>query len=211
LLGRRRLLIAGGGVLTFAGAGIGARAVGFRHSGGPSHGNADAEEWSARCLDPHSVTTLTMVCEHIVPGATEARACQFVDTIFEAAEPLARTRLRDAILLIDEAARKGGAASFREAASEKQLAILQNLASEGQELESTQKIEDAKTTWLSRWSTARPSGVPETLGPEFLQIMRMLTIYGYYASPLGVRALGREAMFHSPYPGCTHAEHGYKG
>ncbi len=149
-----------------------------------------------------------MVCEHIIPGATEARAHEFVDTIFEAAEPLARTRLRDAILLLDETARKVGAASFREAASEKQLAILHDLATVGEQLASAQKIEDAKTTWLSRWSTAAPSGTPETLGPEFLQIMRMLTIYGYYASPIGVRALGQEHVFLAPYVGCTHAEHG---
>jgi hypothetical protein len=162
-------------------------------------------------LDAHALTTLTTVCEHILPGAAEARAFEFVDTIFEAAEPLARTRLRDAILLLDETARRGGAASFREAGSEQQLAILQNFASEGAELETAQKIDDAKTTWLSRWSTATASATaPETLGPEFLQIMRMLAIYGYYASPLGVRALGREHMFHTPYPGCTHAEHGDK-
>jgi len=185
------------------------------HAEGPSAGDADEEAWAPRCLDTHSLATVTMICEHIIPGATEARACVFVDTIFEAAEPLARTRLRDAIALLDDTARKAGAASFREAASERQLAILQNLASEGERLESTKQIEDAKTTWLTRWSTAVPSHTtattPETLGPEFLQIMRMLAIYGYYASPLGVRALGQEAMFHTPYPGCAHPEHGYKG
>jgi hypothetical protein len=127
----------------------------------------------------HTLATVTLVCEHIIPGATEARAYRFVDTIFEAAEPLARTRLRDAIVLLDETARKGGGSSFCEAAAEAQVAILQNLAKEGERLESTQKIEDAKTTWLSRWSTAAPSATtPETLGPEFLQITRMLAIYG---------------------------------
>jgi hypothetical protein len=189
------------------------RAFRLTHSGVSSRGDADEERWAASCLDDHALATVTIVCEHIIPGATEARACEFVDTIFEAAEPFARTRLRDAIVLLDETARKGGAASFREAASERQLATLQSLASEGERLESSHAIEDAKTTWLSRWSTAAPSHppAPETLGAEFLQIMRMLTIYGYYASPLGVRALGRDAMFHAPYPGCTHAEHGYKG
>jgi hypothetical protein len=209
------LLIAGGGALTVAASGFGVRAFRLGHPGGHSVGEADEEAWVARCLDTHALATVTAVCEHVIPGAKEARACEFVDAIFEAAEPLARTRLRDAISLLDESARKEGATCFREAASKKQLAILENLASEGQRLESIQKIADAKTTWLSRWSTAAPSDstgtTPETLGPEFLQIMRMMAIYGYYASPLGIRALGREAMFHTPYPGCTHAEHGYKG
>jgi hypothetical protein len=213
LLGRRRLLIAGGGgVLGVAGAGLGVRAFRLTHAEGPSPGDAGDEGWVARCLDAHSLTTLTMVCEHIIPGATEARAVEFIDAIFDAAEPLARTRLRDAILLLDATARKAGAAFFREAASDQQLAILQNLASAGEWLESAQQIEDAKTTWLTRWSTAEPlAPAPDTLGAEFFQIMRMLTVYGYYASPLGIRALGRDAMFHAPYPGCTHAEHGYKG
>lgn len=207
-LGRRGLLVGGGGGLAVAIAGC----AGARSSPAPpSAPPAVARSWSPRSLDAHALATIKAMSEHIIAGATEARVYELVDTVMGAAEPPARSRLRQSLAALDEMAGAHHGASFADTDRAGQLAILTQLATEGRALESAKRIADAHTTWSSRWCTSDPSAEhasTENVAVELFQIVRMLTIYGYYTSRPGLEAVGRASLFHPAYPGCTHPEHG---
>jgi hypothetical protein len=198
-LDRRRVLrtLAAGGLgaatAPLWGEGLLARALALAddhtHTAAPSTA-APAAAWKPRVFDAHQNETVVVISELIIPqtdtpGAKAANVNQFVDFVLEGAPPAERNAFLRGLGWMDARSRELFGSDFVAATPDQQTALLTIVSSPG------------NTT------------TADQVGREFFQVIKSMTITGYYTSEIGLKQeLGDDGqLFFASYPGCQHPEH----
>jgi hypothetical protein len=149
-----------------------------------------AQDWKPRVLSAPQNDLVVVLSELIIPetdtpGAKAVRVNRFIDTVLNEAPAATRQRFLKGLGWID--ARSGALFKqpFAAAAPADQIALLTRLSAPGN------------------------PDKEQTLGREFFQAIKAMTINGYYTSEIGLRKeLGDNGQLFLPkFEGCTHPEH----
>jgi len=160
----------------------------------PSPGSAAAESgagWKPLFFDEHqneTVVTLTdlIIPETDTPGAKAALVNRYLDLKYNEEEPKTEMALIEGLAWLDGRSLSQHGKPFVRLAEEQQIAMLEPLAD------------------------PTNSNPDDRRGVEFFQLIKELTIFGYYTSKIG---LDRELQYsgdtyNTSFPGaCTHPEH----
>jgi hypothetical protein len=153
-----------------------------------------AQDWTPRVLTARQNDAVVALSELIIPdtgpapgtpGAKAARVNRFVDSVLHDAQPTDRDKFVKGLAWIDARSMTLFGRDFLAASAADQTALLTRLSKDG-----------------------NPDG-EDTIGTEFFQAIKVLTINGYYTSEIGLRQeLGDDGqLFMLQFPGCTHQEH----
>lgn len=149
-----------------------------------------AQDWTPKILTPAQDELVATLAELIIPatdtpGARAARVNRFVDRVLQEAQPADRVRFLEGLAWIDGRSKALYRNSFTAAGPAQQ------------------------TELLTRLSDAKAVAAEEPRGVEFFQVMKSMTIDGYYTSEIGLRQeLGDPGQLFLPkFPGCDHPEH----
>jgi hypothetical protein len=155
-----------------------------------SHAAAAVQDWTPRVLTAWQNEAVTVLSELIIPatgtpGARAARVNRFIDAV-----------LRDAPSVEREAFFQG--LSWMDARSKAMF---------GKDIVSASAVE--QTALLSRVAAATNDDGADRIGREFFQVLKSMTISGYYTSEIGLRQeLGDDGqLFHLQVQGGDHPGH----
>lgn len=147
-----------------------------------------AATFSPKVFDAHQLETVATLSDLIIPttetpGARAVLVHQFVDGVLADASAADRKKFLDGLAWLDTRSQALFQKGFASATPDEQADLLTRLA-------------------------ASPS--QETApGPEFFQVVKAMTIAGYYTTQVGLQQeLGDDGVLFQPvYRGCTHPEH----
>jgi hypothetical protein len=150
-----------------------------------------AQNWAPRTLTAHQNDLVVAVTELIIPetdtpGAKGANVNRFIDQVLTDAQPPVRESFVRGLTWIDTRSRAlFKAKDFLGASPEQQTTLLTRLSAEGN------------------------PNQEETIGRDFFQAIKSMTINGYYTSEIGLRKeLGDSGQLFLPqFQGCDHPEH----
>jgi len=167
---------------------LSALARGQAHAGA-GHAAAAATDWTPRVLTAWQDRVVTSLTELIIPatetpGAAAARVNRFIDQVLRDAPAAERDAFFRGLAWMDARAK----AMF------------------GHDLAAASAAE--QTALLTRVSADKPDPSDRT-GAEFFQVLKSMTISGYYSSEIGLRQeLGDDGqLFQLAFKGCDHPEH----
>jgi glucoside 3-dehydrogenase (cytochrome c) hitch-hiker subunit len=157
-------------------------------------GGATAESgagWKPLFFDEHQNETVVTLTDLIIPatdtpGAKAALVNRYIDLIYNEEEPKTKTELIEGLAWLDGRSLAQHGKPFVRLAEEQQIAMLEPLAD------------------------PTNSNPDDRRGVEFFQLIKELTIFGYYTSKIG---LDQELQYggdtyNTSFPGaCTHPEH----
>jgi hypothetical protein len=149
----------------------------------------DLAGYQPRFFTAAEYETLDRLCEVIIPadeqspGAHQAQARFFIDTVLHHSDPQIQQRWRTGLKEVDNAAQAGFGKPFVECGAQQQDAIVARMA--------------------------QHEGVPENELESFFGPLKRMTVEGYALSDLGARqGLGYKGDTSlAEFPGCTHPEH----
>jgi hypothetical protein len=184
-MNRREVLIALGGAAVFADPLLAAgRTLRSRLSSGTT----------LKVLDPHQNETVVSIAEMIIPatdtpGATAAKVNEFVDlALSEWFDDKERTKFLQGIGELDDRSRKRFSNQFTGCAPDQQSEMLQLVDAE------VAGLRDADKQGMHREST--PS-------QAFFQMLKRLTLLGYYTSEIGDAEELHNPIIPGRYDGCV--------
>lgn len=148
------------------------------------------EAWKPRVLTAWQDRAVGLLADRIIPatdtpGALAAGVNRFIDMALADAPPPDRDAFLRGLSWIDARCKALCGADLVEASSGQQTVLLTRLSAEG-----------------------NPDG-EAAIGREFFQVLKAMTITGYYTSEIGLRQeLGDDGqMFLLEFSGCNHPEH----
>jgi hypothetical protein len=149
-----------------------------------------AQDWKPKVLNPRQNDTVVVLTELIIPqtdtpGAQAARVNRFIDNVLQEAAPADRDKFLRGLAWMDQRSKALFKKEFPAASQEEQ------------------------TRLLTRLSAQNNPDKEETIGRDFFQAIKSMTINGYYTSQIGLRQeLGDDGqLFFAQFTGCTHPEH----
>jgi Gluconate 2-dehydrogenase subunit 3 len=149
-----------------------------------------AGEWTPTVLNAHQNETVVILTELIIPetdtpGAKGTNVNRFVDNVLSEARPEDREKFLKGLAWMDERSR----------------------TLYGKDLASTSMSD--QTGLLTRLSTGGNPDKEESIGREFFEVIKGMTIDGYYTTEVGLRKeLGDSGqLFQAVSQGCDHPEH----
>jgi hypothetical protein len=150
-----------------------------------------AQSWAPHTLTAHQNDLVVALTELIIPqtdtpGARGANVNRFVDQVLTEAQAPVRDSFVRGLTWIDTRSRAlFKAKDFLGASPEQQTTLLTRLSAEGN------------------------PNKEETIGRDFFQAIKSMTINGYYTSEIGLRKeLGDSGQLFLPqFQGCDHPEH----
>jgi len=170
--------------------------AGWLPASAAARGLCALEETAARppaFFTPAEFRTVEILTEMILPsdetpGAREARVAEYLDFVVGSAaefEPLLQREWQDGLAYLDRESERRFSKSFREAAGEERLRLLEEMSAP--EHDSGQRHE----------------------GFAFFRLLKEMTVEGFYTSKIGlIDVLGYQGMnYQADFPGCTHPEH----
>jgi hypothetical protein len=151
--------------------------------------------WIFQTLDPHQNKTVTVMAELIIPetdtpGAKAARVNEFIDLVLTDWYPVEdRDRFLKGLADVDGRSQKAYGQNFVDCAASQQIEILKGLDAEATALR------EAKSLEMS-WG--------HEIAPEdhFFQMMKWLTLVGYYTSEIGMTQELDYVIIPGGYAGC---------
>jgi hypothetical protein len=202
-LARREVLQ---GLFAGLGAGVALPGVAGAHTMTPvvaeAQAKAKAPDWKAEFLDPHQLATVAAICARIVPGAEQALAHRFIDTLLAAESHHQQRRFLSALGALEGAGRTRFGKPFRSLSVAQQAEVLTEAASG----------EPGRKDWI--WEPGTPLQEPER-GPEVVTLrdhfdyVKGWVVDAYYSSEAGLKELGYTGqMFFAEFPDCKHENHG---
>lgn len=148
------------------------------------------EAWKPRVLTAWQDQAIAALTELIIPetdtpGARAAGVNRFIDSALAEAPPGDRETFLRGLAWIDRRSKTLFGSDILEASSADQTALLKRLSSEG------------------------GPDREDTLGQEFFQALKAMTITGYYSTEIGLRQELEDdgQLFLLEFPGCDHPEH----
>jgi hypothetical protein len=147
-----------------------------------------------RVLDPHQNDTVVTIADMILPatdtpGATAAKVNEFVDlALSDWMDPEGRKRFLDGLAEVDDRSRKRFTKDFTTSTAEQRSELLQLLDAE------VAALRDADKQGTHREPT--PS-------QGFFQMMKRLTLLGYFTSEVGVTEELHNPIIPGRYDGCV--------
>lgn len=153
-----------------------------------------AQDWTPRVLSARQNDAVIALTELIIPdtgpapgtpGAKAARVNRFVDGVLQNAAPVDREKFMKGLAWIDARSKTLFGKDFLAASAADQTAL------------------------LTRMSKEDNPDREDSIGTEFFQAIKVMTINGYYTSEIGLhQELGDDGVLFMPqYLGCTHPEH----
>ncbi len=149
-----------------------------------------AADWTPKVLSAHQNESVIVLTELIIPetdtpGAKGARVNRFVDGVLSEAKAEDRTKFLKGLSWVDERSRALYGKDFTGAAAADQTALLTRLSAQGN------------------------PDKEEPLGREFFEVIKGMTIDGYYTTEIGLRKeLGDSGqLFQAVSQGCDHPQH----
>jgi hypothetical protein len=149
-----------------------------------------AQNWKPKVLHARQNDTVVVLTELIIPqtdtpGAKAARVNRFIDNVLQEAQPADRDKFLRGLAWMDQRSKALFKKEFSAASQQEQTRLLTRLAAEGN------------------------PDTEETIGRDFFQAIKSLTINGYYTSQIGLQQeLGDDGrLFLTQFTGCTHPEH----
>ncbi len=152
-----------------------------------------------KTLDPHQNRTVAEVTELIIPqtdtpGATEARVNEFIDLILtEWFSTEERDHFLKGLVGLDRESRRIAGGRFADCDQSQQVQLL----------EAQEKAAILSRSGLSRdemgWGTSPQSLVKR----HFFDIMKWLTLFGYYTSEVGMKEETGFRIVHASFSGCV--------
>jgi hypothetical protein len=149
-----------------------------------------AAKWTPKVLNAHQNDMVIILTELIIPetdtpGAKGANVYRFVDSVLAEAKSEDRDKFLKGLSWIDERSRALYGKDFTSAAPADQTGLLTRLSVEGN------------------------PDKEEPIGREFFEVIKGMTIDGYYTTEVGLRKeLGDSGqLFQAVSQGCDHPEH----
>lgn len=150
----------------------------------------EATEWTPKVLNAHQNESVIVLTELIIPetdtpGAKGARVNRFVDSVLSEAKPEDRDKFLKGLSRVEERSRALYGKDFTAAAPADQIALLTRLSAQGN------------------------PDKEEPIGREFFEVIKGMTIDGYYTTEIGLRKeLGDSGqLFQAVSQGCDHPQH----
>lgn len=169
-----------------------ARQQAHAHAAGAVIAATAAQDWAPRTLTAAQNDLVVALTELIIPetdtpGAKAARVNRFIDQVLTDALPPVRESFVRGLSWIDSRSQELYKQTFLAASADQQTALLARISSD---------VED-------------PSNADATIGRQFFQAIKGMTINGYYTTEIGLRQeLGDNGQLFLPqFQGCNHPEH----
>lgn len=162
---------------------------------------AMAADWKPEFLAAHQFTTIEMLAERIIPGASNARTAQFIDQLLAVDTQRNQRALLNALGAFEGRALERTRRPWTALAPAEQDEIL----AEASTMASGVPIEQP-------WAPGRPVEVARAPGGEVrwtlrdhFELLKGWISGAYYSSEVGMRELGWTGnVFHNSFPGCQH-------
>ena len=168
-----------------------ARQQAHAHAGGAVIAATAAQDWAPRTLTAAQNDLVVALTELIIPetdtpGAKAARVNRFIDQVLTDAPPPVRDSFVRGLSWIDSRSGELYKQTFLAASADQQTALLTRISSD-----------------------VEGSNAEATIGRQFFQAIKGMTINGYYTSEIGLRQeLGDNGQLFLPqFQGCNHPEH----
>lgn len=164
---------------------------------------AAAPDWKPEFLDFHQFVTLQSLAERIVPGATGARASEFIDQLLAVDSQDDRRRFLSALGAFEGQALRRSGRPWKELTEAEQTAILTDASAMA-----------PGTPSEKPWTRGQPivppaapaDSAPVTLRDHF-DLLKGWIAGAYYSTEIGMKELGWTGnMFFESFPGCTHPD-----
>jgi hypothetical protein len=164
---------------------------------------AAAPDWKPEFLDRHQFETLRSLAERVVPGATSARASEFIDQLLAVDAQDDQGRFLSALGAFDGQALRRSGRPWTELTEAEQVAILTDAST----MASGTPSEKPWTRGQPIVPPAAPADpAPLTLRDHF-DLLKGWIAGAYYSSEIGLKELGWTGnMFFESFPGCTHPD-----
>jgi Gluconate 2-dehydrogenase subunit 3 len=147
-----------------------------------------------KVLDPHQNDTVVAIAEMIIPatdtpGATDAKVNEFVDlALSDWLDADGRKKFLDGLAEVDDRSRKRFTKDFTTSSAEQRVELLELLDAE------VAGLRDADKQGTHREPTASQG---------FFQMMKRLTLLGYFTSEVGVTEELHNPIIPGRYDGCV--------
>jgi hypothetical protein len=155
-----------------------------------------------KALDPRQNQTVTAIAELIIPetdtpGATEARANEFIDLMLTEWFPTEDgARFFTGLVELDEKSRELAGSNFIECQPAQQTQILEALEEEALQFRDGLSEEEFD-------ETSAAGGIAQR---HFFDFMKWLTLWSYYTSEVGMKEEIHQRRIHPAYQGCVPLE-----
>lgn len=164
---------------------------------------AAAPGWTPEFLDRHQFETLQSLAERIVPGATGARASEFIDQLLAVDAQNDQRRFLSALGAFEGQAFGRFSRAWKELTEEEQAAILTDA--------STMAPGTPPEKPWARGQPIVPPAAPADPAPltlrDHFDLLKGWIAGAYYSSEIGMRELGWTGnMFFDSFPGCPHPD-----
>jgi hypothetical protein len=179
-----------------------------------------AAAWKPKLFDAHQFETVARLVDLIIPptdtpGAREARVHEYVDLILADGPAEPRTQFLQGLGWLDGYALRLHRLPFVRCPAAQQNAMLTAISRAtprtGQTLNRAGTPDRAAEPDRPVTPPARPGGPAEvdadlSPGAAFFSQIKMLTVDGYYTSPIGIKELNKSGAASAGF-GCKHEEH----
>lgn len=153
-------------------------------------GSATAAAWVPKVLTPHQNDTVVVLSELIIPetdtpGAKATLVNRLIDLVLETAAPTDRAAFLKGLAWMDARSTALFGTNVRSATPAQQ------------------------TELLTRLSSVAGRAQEESIGAEFFDVLKAMTIAGYYSTAIGLRQeLGDDGqLVFAEFKGCEHSGH----
>lgn len=164
---------------------------------------AAASDWKPEFLDSHQFETLQSLAERVVPGATGARASEFIDQLLAVDSQDDQRRFLTALGAFEGQALRRSGRPWKELTEAGQLAILTDASTMASGAPS-------EKPWTRDQPIVPPAApaepAPLTMRDHF-DLLKGWIAGAYYSTEIGMKELGWTGnMFFESFPGCTHPD-----
>jgi hypothetical protein len=158
---------------------------------------ARATSWKPEFLDQHQVDTVRVLAEKIVPGSTQVKSAEFIDSLLAVETQANQEKFLQALGAFEALAIAQAKVAWKALSDADQIALLTKASTA-----------TAAPPRRSADPVAPPSGEgPVTIRDHF-ELLKGWISGAYYSSEPGMRELGWTGnVFHDKFVGCEHGTH----